>query len=938
MMKKDFYRSVLSILLILTGLPLVVRAQTLDFSAPIPFDTTIKKGVLPNGITYFIKYNKRPEKRADLRLVINAGSILEDPDQVGLAHFTEHMTFNGTKRFPKNQLVSYLQSMGIRFGPEINAYTGFDETVYMLEVPTDNKELMEKSIQILEDWAHQVTFDSLEVEKERGVVIEEWRLGRGADQRLEDKYLPLLFYNSRYAQRLPIGTKENLETFRHASLKRFYADWYRPDLMAVVAVGDFDTRWVEQKIVKYFSAISLPKTRRERIVYDIPPHKTTLYGVFTDKEATNTTVAIFYKHPFEKEKTIGEYRNSLLRMLYFQMVNERLAEKLRQPNPPYLQAYSYFGNIGARKTYAYVSVALANENEADRTLIALLTENERLKKYGFSESELERAKLNVLKMYEQYYNEREKTESDNFASELTRHFLQGEPVPGIAAEYQIVKESLPGIKLEEINALPDRWLTDSNRVVIITAPEKAGKTLPDTLQLKELVENFRSDTIAPNVDMQVNQNLLTQLPQKGKVVSLKKYKKVDVTEILLSNGARVLLKPTSFKNDEILLQAVSPGGHFLYHDTDAMSAKYCVNIVQESGVGQFSVIELQKALAGKNVSISPYITEYMEGMRANASLKDLKTMFELMYLYFTQPRLDTTAVSSWLMRMKAYFANVMADPTSYYLDQLNRIVTQNHPRANRIPQPEMIDKINPARAFSIYRERFANAADFNFIIVGNFLVDSIVPLIEQYIGSLPALKNREKWNDLGIRPPLKVKENVYKGSDPKSITTLIFTGPMNYSYNNAYHLKALEEYLDIRLIEVLREEKSGVYGVGARSMLERIPYSYYQVSFRIPCAPGNVDSLVNETLNIIAEIKNKGITDDYLKKIKETHLRELEVNLEKNNFWLNYLQNTVIYTDDIDRIETRRKQIETLNSIDIQRIAKKVFTDKYIWVTLYPEK
>jgi zinc protease len=927
-----------AVLLLISAWLLAIQAQTIDFSAPIPFDTSIKKGILPNGITYFIKYNKRPEKRADFRLVVNAGSTLEDPDQVGLAHFNEHMAFNGTKRFPKNELVSYLQSMGIRFGPEINAYTGFDETVYMLEVPTDNRELMEKSIQILEDWAHQVSFDSLEIEKERGVIIEEWRLGRGADQRLEDKYLPLLFYNSRYAERLPIGTKENLETFRHASLKRFYSDWYRPDLMAVIAVGDFDTQWVEQKIVQYFSAIPKSNRPRERVVYDIPSHRATLYGVFTDKEATNTTVAVFYKHPFTKEKTIGEYRNSLLRMIYFQMLNDRLAEKLRQPNPPFIQAYSYFGNIGARKTYAYVLLALANENEVERTLLALLAENERVKRYGFSAGEFERAKLNILKMYENYYNERDKTESDNFASELTRHFLQEEPVPGIAMEYQIVKESLPGIQLAEVNALPARWLTDSNRVVIITAPEKEGVVLPDTVRLRELVENFRADTITPYADMQVSQNLLSQLPKKGKIVAVKKYEKVNVTELRLSNGIRVLLKPTTFKNDEILLQAVSPGGHFLYPDNDAMSAKYCVNVVKESGIGQFSAIELQKALAGKNVSVSPYISEYMEGMNASASPKDLEIMFELLYLYFTQPRLDTMAVSSWMVRTKAYFANVLADPTAYYFDQLTRIVTQNHPRANRIPQPEMIDRINPARALDIYRERFANAADFTFILVGNFAIDSIKPLIEQYIASLPSFKDREKWNDLGIRPPVQAKENIYKGSDPKSLTTLIFTGPIKYSYDDAYFLKALEEYLDIRLIEVLREEKSGVYGVGARATLERIPYSYYQVGFRIPCAPDNVDSLVNATLTIIADIKSNGISADYLKKIKETHLRELEVNLEKNNFWLNYLQNTVMYNDDINRIESRKKQIETLESKHIQQIARKVFSDKYIWVTLYPEK
>ncbi len=912
-------------------------SQLIDYSANIPFDTSIRKGTLPNGITYFIKYNKKPEKRADFRLVVNAGSTLEDNDQLGLAHFVEHMAFNGTKRFPKNELVSYLQSMGIRFGPEINAYTGFDETVYMLEVPTDNLELMDKSIQILEDWAQYVTFDSLEIEKERGVVIEEWRLGRGANQRLSDQYLPLIFYNSRYAQRLPIGTKESLDNFSHEALKRFYRDWYRPDLIAVIAVGDFDIQWVEKKIIEHFSSIPKRTNKRERIIYNIPSHRNTLYGVFTDHEATNTEVAIFYKHPFEKEKTIGEYRNSILRMVFFQMVNERLSDKLRQPEPPYIQAYSYFGNIGARKTYAYVSMALANNNNVEQTLKTLITENERVKKFGFNSGEFERAKRNILKMYEKYYNEREKTESDDYASELTRHFLQDEPVPGIVAEYQIVKESLPQIQLEEVNALASKLLIDTNRVVIVTAPEKKEINLPDTSMLRSWIENFNSDTLSPYQDILISDLLIEEMPAKGKVVQEKRNKKIEVIEWKLSNGIKVLLKPTSFKNDEILLLGISPGGHFLYSDTDAMSAKYSSLIIAESGVGIFSNSELQKLLAGKNVNVSPFISEYFEGIKGSSNKKDLSILFQLLYLYFTEPRLDTMAVNSWLTRARAYYSNLLADPNTYYSDQLTRILTQNHPRANRIPIPETFNKINPSRCYQIYKERFANAADFTFVLVGSFSLDTIKPFVEQYFASLPTSKYKEKWKDLGIRPPLEAKENIYKGSEPKSITTLLISGEMNFNKNEIYYLKALEEYLDIRLIEVLREEKSGVYGVRASINFEKIPYNHYKILFQIPCAPENIDSLVYLTLNILNEVKEKGIPENYLRKIKETHLRELEVNYEKNNFWLSYLYNTVVYNDDIERILNRKKQINDLKSDDLMKIVQKILKYHYIQVSLLPE-
>jgi zinc protease len=913
-------------------------SQVFKNEQPIPFDSTIRKGTLSNGLVYLIKYNKQPEKRAELRLVVNAGSILEDTDQIGLAHFTEHMLFNGTRRFPKNQLVSYLQSMGIRFGPEINAYTSFDETVYMLQVPTDNSDLFDKSFQILEDWAHQATFDSIEIDKERGVIFEEWRLGRGADQRLEDKYLPLIFHNSRYAIRLPIGTKENLESFHHSSLKRFYADWYRPDLIGVVAVGDFDVNLVEQKIKEYFSNIPQRKIERERIIYDVPSHPNTLYGVFSDKEASSTNVAIFYKQPFIQETTIGDYRNSVLRLIYFQMVNDRMAEILKKPNSPFIQAYSYYGNIGARKINAYVSIALAKDGEIENTLNSLLLENARIKKFGFTTSELERAKLNVYKLYEKYYNERENTESDNFADELIRHFLLNEPVPGIKNEFEIIKQSLPTISLDEINQLPEKWLIDSNRVVIVTAPEKDDIHLPDSIALRRMVENLRTDTIVPYNEGQVASSLIDQLPPKGRITGSRDYKKLNTTEIVLSNGAKVLLKPTHYKKDEILLTAISKGGYYLYPIEDNYSAKYCANVIQESGVGNFSALEIQKYLAGKNVRVAPFVSEYTEGISASASIKDIQDMFQLVYLYFTQPRLDTSAVASWILRTRAYYANILADPVNYYYDQVLKTITQNHPRANRIPTPEMIDRIVPSKSFEIYKQRFANAADFSFILVGNFSIDTIKPFLEQYIASLPSNKQKESWKDPGIRYPQEARQDVFKGTDPKSMVSLIFSGIMKYNIKNAYYLQALEDYFDIRLIEVLREEKSGVYGVNANGSLERIPYSHYVFSFTIPCAPTNVDSMVASTFSIIKDVKAKGISDEYLKKIKETQMRELEVNTEKNSYWLGYLQNTVLYNDDINRLDKRKELMQKLSSTELQQMARKIFQDKYIIVTLYPEK
>ena len=915
-----------------------VSAQ-LDYSQKIPIDTAITVGYLSNGIKYYIKKNIRPEKRMEIRLAVNVGSVLEDKDQIGLAHFTEHMAFNGTKNFAKNELVSYLQTMGIKFGPEINAYTGFDETVYMLQLPTDNKDLMEKGIQILQDWAHGITFDSVEIEKERGVIIEEWRLGRGADQRMQDKYLPIIFHDSRYAERLPIGTKESLETFKRNSITRFYKDWYRPDLMSIVAVGDFDKKEIEKYIIQYFSKIPKPDKPRFRETYNLPGHKQTFYSVNSDPEASETTVSIYNKSPFKQEVTIGDYRRSALRMLYFQMFNLRLYELLRNPNPPFINANSSYGNIGARKDYACVASAIVSETGIENGLKALLTENERVKKFGFTQSELERAKLDILKMYDQFYNERDKSESEQFAAEYIRNFMLNEPIPGISMEYKIIKESFSNIQLDEVNELAQKFVSDSNRVIVVTAPQKEGLKLPTEDQLQAIVQSAVSMKIEPYSDKLAGAVLMPELPKAGKILNIREIKAIGTTEVMLSNGVKVLLKPTDFKDDEIILSAISKGGQFLYPESDNFSAEFCTNIIQESGIGNFNAIELQKVLAGKNANVAPYTSDYLEGMKASCVPKDIETMFQLLYLYYTQPHIDKDAYQSWINRNKAYLANVISDPMVYYSDQLSKIISQNNPRGGGVPKVEDMDKVNPERALQIYKERFANASDFEFVIVGNFKIDSIKKFLETYIGSLPSENKKENWNDIGIRPPKgQIKKDIFKGSDPKSLVTYIVTDTITYNRDNAYYLKSLEDFLDIRLIEVLREEKSGVYGVSARCNMNRMPFQNYNITFRIPCAPNNTDSLVNEALKIVENVKQNGISEVNMKKIKEAQIRELEVSLKNNSFWLNYIENTDLLSDDILRIQTKKGDIEKLTSKNIQDITKRVFGHNMIEVTLYPEK
>lgn len=918
---------------------IVANAQTFDESQKIPVDTAITIGKLPNGLTYYIKKNAKPENRMELRLAVNAGSILEEDGQQGLAHFTEHMAFNGTKNFAKNDLISYLQTMGIRFGADLNAYTSFDETVYMLLLPTNNKELMDKGFQVLQDWAGGITFDSLEIEKERGVVREEWRIGRGADQRMLDKYLPVLFHKSQYANRLPIGKIEVIDSFKRETILRFFNDWYRPDLMAIVAVGDFDKAEVEKKIKEYFSILKNPDKPKARKTYPVPGHKETLYSICSDKEANMTTVSVYHKTDHKKETTIGDYRESVKRLLYFAMLNQRVEEITRNPQPPFINAYSFYGNMGARSKYAYAFAALVSDTGIKSGLKALLIENEKVKKFGFTPGEIERAKKEVLAMYEQYYNERDKSESEQFAAEFIRNFLTSEPIPGISFEYNYVKHTLPSISIDEVNLLAHKWITDSNRVVIVTAPEKENVKLITEAELKSVLDSMKLYQLEAYTDYKASENLLNQQPLAGSIKETEELKEIGSTIFTLSNGIKVLLKPSDFKNDEILVSAVSFGGQSLYPDNDHYSASFATNIIKESGVGEFSIMDLQKNLAGKTVTVNPYINMYTEGIKASCAPRDMKTMFELIYLYFTNPRVDEQAFASWKARMQSYLKDIASDPDIYYSDQFARTMSQNHLRSAGVPKPSDLDKIQLNRVLEIYKDRFSNASDFVFTIVGNFNPDSIKPFLETYLASLHSKNSIERWRDLGIRPPQgDVYKEVVKGKDPRSTVSMVYTDTITYSKDKAYILNAFADYLDIRLIEVLREEQSGVYGVGASAQMSRTPYQNYNITVRFPCAPENTDSLSNLAANIFFEACQNGVSEVNVNKIKETQHRELEVSLKNNSFWLTNLENALLYNEDLTEINQKKEKIDRLTPQSMQQAACTYNKKDIIKVVLKPEK
>ncbi|NOT50001.1 MAG: insulinase family protein [Chitinophagaceae bacterium] len=925
----------------LVGLTVFAPAawSQIDMMQPMPVDPKVKIGKLPNGLTYYIRHNSLPEKRVELRLVVNAGSVLEDDDQLGLAHFMEHMNFNGTKHFPKNELVSYLQSIGVQFGADLNAYTGFDETVYILPVPTDKPGLVDKGLQILKDWAHEASLDSIEIEKERGVVIEEWRLSRGADERMMKQTLPVQYQGSRYADRLPIGTKFSLDNFSHAALKRFYKDWYRPDMQAIIVVGDIDVNDMEQKIKETFSSIPPATSPRQREMFLVPDHAETLSVVAKDKETAFPAVEIMYKKDPLPETSIGDYMRYMNRMLFTGMLNNRFRELTLKPNPPFVSAGSYYGNSYARSKDVYQLYANSSDTGMARALKVLSEENRRVLLYGFTQSELGLQKKQLQSFYDRIFSEREKEESYKYVGEYVNNFLINEPIPGIEWEYDFVKQHLSSVKLEEVNKLAAQWITKNNMVVTLNAPDKAGIKIPSDEEVKNVLAAVETAAIEPIKDKVLATTLMDASKLKpGKIASSKTDEELQITTIKLSNGATVILKPTTFKNDEIIFRSFSKGGHSLVKDADYYSASNASDIVAQSGVGDFSSIDLGNMLKGKNTRLSPDISLYSEGLNGSTAPKEIETLLQLVHLYFTKPRKDKDAFESYKTKEKQMSSNLLANPMYYFADELGKIMTQNHPRADKIAKPEDFDKINLDRSIQIYKERFANAGDFTFLFVGSFDEEKIKPLLEKYIGSLPSAPVKENFKDLGIRPPAtKIDKVISKGAEPQSMVLLAFSNPATYNEKDNYILQSLAEVLNIKLVEKLREEKGGVYGVNVMGRISKYPYSSSSFSIIFPCAPENADTLSKAALEELKKIIKDGVSPEDLEKIKEQQKRKLEVDMKQNQFWMSSLYDAYYLGNNPSNILSKQKQSEALTSKMIQDAAKKyINTTRYIRIMLQP--
>jgi zinc protease len=863
---------------------------------------------------------------------------LEDDDQQGLAHFLEHMAFNGTKNFARQDIVNYLESIGMRFGPDINAYTSFDETVYMLQIPTDSLEIIEKAFLILSDWAHQISLESPEIEKERGVVIEEWRLGQGAQSRLRDKQFPILLKNSRYAERLPIGKKVVLDTFKQQTLQRFYKDWYRPDLMAVIAVGDFDPKLIQKLIEKNFNRIPARPQAPNRIIFPVPDHDQTLYAIAADSEATSSRISIYNKLPLEDSQSAGAFRNSIIERLYNRMLNERLSELTQSQDPPFIYAISREGQMIRSKNF-YILSAMVKDNGIQHGLDVLLTEAKRIREFGFTQTELDRGKTALLRFRERQYKERDKTESSRFTAQYLSNFLYDNPLTSIEFRYELEKRYMPDIKLEEVNALSAKWSSEKSRVITVATPEKEEIIQPDEQALSAIISTVQNEKLDPYIDNTLDQPLVEKTPKAGFVVKSDYNSDLDITAWKLENGIRVILKPTDFKNDEIRMSAFSPGGSSLVPDSNLIAAESCIGILLESGLGNFDHTQLNKKLSGKIVKVSPYIGEISEGFSGFASPRDLKTLFQLVYLYFSNIRRDSTAFISFKKRIQGVYENRNASPEAAYYDTLTATLTQHHPRY----EPwsiETLDFMDLDKSISIFKDRFADVSDFTFLFVGNFTPDSIQYLVETYLGGIKPLKRRETWKDKTFRYPRGIiKKYVYKGKEPKSQTAIVITGPFVWNREERHAVRSMVHMLRIKLRERLREDLGGTYSINANASFSHYPLGRYRIDFRFGCDPDRVQELTREIFVQIDSLKNFGMKEEYLNKVREIQTREYETNLKKNNFWISNIEFKYFHGDPPEDILNYLPLVNTLTMEKIRKVAKKYLnTENYVEVVLFPEK
>lgn len=880
-------------LLGLIALAVVFSSKPLT-AQELPMDSAIRMGVLNNGITYYIRHNEEPKERASFYIMQNVGALLEEDDQNGLAHFLEHMAFNGTEHFPGKGIINTLQKNGVEFGRNLNAYTSFDETVYNIsEVPTTSEELLDTCLLILHDWCNYLSLTEEEIDAERGVITEEWRTRDGARSRMWNKRVRYMMADSKYTKRDVIGSMDVVNNFEYATLRDFYHDWYRTDLQAIAVVGDFDVAIMEEKIKTLFSPIPAVENTKERYYVKVPHNETPIFGLVTDKEATSTAVNVTFKHPStpKAERDAAFYRSNIVSSLYSSIFSQRIEEIMQQEEPPFIGAYSaYFEYVNGLDVY-YIQ-ANSKQNEEAKALKSIMVENERIKRHGFTTGELERAKLNYLSNMESAYKQRDKITNDAYAKEYVRHYLNNEAIPGIAYELQLVQDYLPTITLEEINKKADEWISYEHMVVIVSGPEGEGVEHLSEDEAFGIINEVKELEITPYVDEVVNTSLLASIPKGSAVKKSKKLPVLQAEEWTLKNGIKVVFRFSDLEKDRVNLSAQSKGGSSLY-TVDNLPSAEMTSLVGNFGLGEYDPTTLSKMLAGKKVKVSPYVSELSEGITANSTPQDIETMFQLLYMTFEQPRFDATLFKATLTQYYAYLENKKNDPKSAIKDSISLITTGYHPRTLLFDEA-FLDQVSLEKIEKIYRERFANASDFTFYITGNITKEELQPLVETYIGGLKVTKSNEKWADNGVEMPdgqihkdIKVIMNT-----PKATVSIKYgDAKMVYTPEHILYAQLLKGILDLRYTEKVREEEGGTYGVGVYCGMSQYPNNEGSLSIGFDCDPEKVKDLVPIIYRELEKIANDGPTQEDLDKVVIASKKNRDQAFEKNSFWLSAMRN-----------------------------------------------
>lgn len=950
-MKSHSIKLLSSALFVFSFLPysqVQAQAQTpvkINLQEKIPQSKQLIKSTLPNGLTYYIQKNAKPEKSVELRLVLKAGSILEDQDQLGLAHFTEHMAFNGSKHFKKNELVSFLESIGVKFGADLNASTGFDRTIYMIPVSTSKPENVEKAFLVLSDWASGLSFDDDEIDKERGVVLEESRLRKGASGRMSKVIYPKLFAGSLYADRLPIGTDENLKNFKYDSLKRYYRDWYRPNLMAVMVVGDIEPAVAEALIKKNFAHLKNPQNARPILEQIIPELKASDSLVVTDPELGAASVAIYKGRHLEKNNgTYADYRSNLVQSFFNRMMSSRLSDLTQVANPPFLGAGTGVGGLVGDYEQLSSSVVIGKAG-IQVAIDTLVQENKRAGQFGFTAAELARVKLSSLKSMETSYKERDKVYSSSIVNEFIRNFSSNESLPSLEMEYAFHKQLVADINLEELNRFAKSvLLNEQAQLVIYQGPEKAEHATPDQAQLMAMIQAASKKEVTAHIEKQIATSLMDQRPTNGKIVSESRNEKLDTTELLLSNGVKVVLKNTNFQNDQISISAVRRGGYSLLPDSDLENARNASSLISAMGMKDFNPSDLRKMMAGKTVSSSIGLGEYSESISTKSNTADLEIALQLMYLGMTQPRRDEALFQSTLNKSKEAIKIMNAQPESQFAKVMMDIRFPEHPRKIKWPTPEYFDQLNLDRMLAIYQDRFSSVKGYTFFVVGSFDpvlgMSQIKPLLASYLGSLPNTDLALGIKDHGLRPVTGVvKKEVFAGKEQKSIVAIQLHGDATYSKEESLKMAAMLQVMQLRITETMREELGAVYSPRVSGGLNRIPYGSFNVIMNLPCAPENVDKLINSTFSLFEKMKANVPTDADLNKVKANWIKNYQQNIKSNAYWMGQLSNAELNNEDPLDIFKYEERVNAITVQDIQAAAKTYLdTKNYTQVVLYPEK